>query len=59
MFVIGGCVYFFVLWMGGDCDGNFNVIVWVMCEVLLLVCWMVVDLYLCDVDYLVVELSMQ
>lgn len=40
----------FVFWMGGDCDGNFNVIVSVICEVLLLVCWMVVDLYLCDID---------
>lgn len=44
--------------MGGDCDGNFFVIYIIICEVLLLLCWKVVDLYFIDINELVSEFLM-
>lgn len=44
--------------MGGDCDGNLNVIVDIICYVLLFSCWKVIDLFLKDIQVLVFELLM-
>ncbi len=46
-------------WMGGDRDGNPNVIAPVTREVLLLARWMAADLYLRDVENLLADLSME
>ncbi|KAF7808950.1 phosphoenolpyruvate carboxylase 4 [Senna tora] len=45
-------------WMGGDRDGNPNVTAKVTKDVTLLSKWMVIDLYLREVDHLRFELSM-
>ncbi|KAK9114715.1 hypothetical protein Syun_021512 [Stephania yunnanensis] len=45
-------------WMGGDRDGNPNVTAKVTRDVALLSCWMVVDLYIREVDTLRFELSL-
>lgn len=44
--------------MGGDCDGNLNVIVDIIRYVLLFSRWKVIDLFLKDIQVLVFELSM-
>lgn len=48
----------FIFWMGGDCDGNLNVMVDIICYVFLLSCWKVIDLFLKDIYVLVLELLM-
>lgn len=48
----------FASWMGGDRDGNPNVTAKVTHEVLHLARWMSADLYLRDLDVLIVQLSM-
>lgn len=48
----------FVSWMGGDRDGNPNVTAPVTEEVLRLARWQAAELYLCDLNELVDELSM-
>ena len=51
-------IFTFCSWMGGDRDGNPNVIAETTREVLMLARWMSADLFLRDVDELIQSLSM-